>query len=86
MLTTRNILITPAIVAMLSALDDFKGTWRALGTLAPDRLLALRRVATIESIGSSTRIEGSQLSNQAVEALLAKIDIKSFETRDEQAV
>ena len=30
-----------------------KGAWRALGTLAPDRLAALRQVATIESIGSS---------------------------------
>jgi len=38
-----------------------------LGTLAPDRLSALRRVATIESIGSSTRIEGSKLSDRDVE-------------------
>ena len=66
MLTTHNILITPEILALISKLDEFKGAWRALGTLAPDRLLALRRVATIESIGSSTRIEGSRLSDQAV--------------------
>ncbi len=33
---------------MLSALDEFKAAWRALGTLAPDRLWALRRVATID--------------------------------------
>ena len=47
-----------------------KGAWRALATLAPDRLSALRRVATIESIGSSTRIEGSTLSDREVERLL----------------
>lgn len=86
MLTTHNILITPEILALISKLDEFKGAWRALGTLAPDRLLALRRVATIESIGSSTRIEGSRLSDQAVQALLAKIELKSFATRDEQEV
>ena len=86
MLTTHNILITPEILAFISKLDEFKGAWRALGTLAPDRLLALRRVATIESIGSSTRIEGSKLSDQAVQALLAKIELKSFATRDEQEV
>jgi Fic family protein len=86
MLTTHNILITPEILALISKLDEFKGAWRALGTLAPDRLLALRRVATIESIGSSTRIEGSRLSDQAVQALLAKIEMKSFATRDEQEV
>ena len=38
--------------------------------MAPDRLSALRRVATIESIGSSTRIEGSTLSDREVERLL----------------
>jgi Fic family protein len=86
MFTTDTIHITPEILAMLSKLDEFKGAWRALGTLAPDRLLALRHVATIESIGSSTRIEGSKLSNQAVEALLEKIELKSFKTRDEQEV
>lgn len=86
MLITRNIVITPEILALLSKLDEFKGAWRALGTLAPDRLLALRRVATIESIGSSTRIEGSRLSDRAVEALLEKIELKSFATRDEQEV
>lgn len=86
MLITRNIVITPEILALLSKLDEFKGAWRALGTLAPERLLALRRVATIESIGSSTRIEGSKLSDRAVEALLEKIEQKSFASRDEQEV
>jgi len=47
---------------------------------------ALRRVATIESIGSSTRIEGSKLSDREVETLLGKLEIKSFESRDEQEV
>jgi hypothetical protein len=41
-----------------------------LATLAPHRLSALCRVATIESIGSSTRIEGSKLSDREVERLL----------------
>ena len=54
--------------------------------LAPDRLSALRRVATIESIGSSTRIEGSKLSDREVAQLLSKLEIRSFATRDEQEV
>jgi Fic family protein len=57
-----------------------------LGTLAPDRLSALRKVATIESIGSSTRIEGSKLTDREVEKLLSHLAIQSFETRDEQEV
>ncbi len=78
--------ITPEILALISELDEFKGAWRALGTLAPERLSALRRVATIESIGSSTRIEGSRLSDREVEKLFANLEIKSFDTRDAQEV
>ncbi len=77
---------TPEILALIAELDEFKGAWRALGTLAPERLLALRRVATIESIGSSTRIEGSKLSDQEVKKLLSNLEIKKFDTRDEQEV
>lgn len=85
-LKTDTLAITPEILTLISELDEFKGAWRALGTLAPERLSALRRVATIESIGSSTRIEGSKLSDNDVDKLLLNIEIKQFETRDEQEV
>ena len=78
--------ITPEILAMISELDEFKGAWRAIGRIAPERLSGLRRVATIESIGSSTRIEGAKLSDREVERLLSNIEIKSFATRDEQEI
>ena len=81
-----TIRITSEILNLISTIDEFKGAWRALGTLAPDRLAALRRVATVESIGSSTRIEGSRLSDRDVERLLANLEIKSFTSRDEQEV
>ena len=81
-----SLTITREILSLIAELDEFKGAWRALGTLAPDRLSALRRVATIESIGSSTRIEGSRLSDREVERLLSRLEIRSFETRDEQEV
>src|SRR5580700_8045651 len=86
MLATDNIQITADLLALLSEIDEFKGAWRALGTIAPDRLNALRRVATIESIGSSTRIEGSKLSDREVEQVLAHLEIKKVATRDEQEV
>jgi Fic family protein len=86
MLITDTLQITPEILALIAEVDEFKGAWRALGFLAPERLSALRRVATIESIGSSTRIEGSRLSDRDVERLLANLEIKSFATRDEQEV
>ncbi len=83
---TTSLAITPQMLSLIAEIDEFKGAWRALGTLAPDRLSALRRVATIESIGSSTRIEGSKLSDSDVERLLSNIEIQHFATRDEQEV
>ena len=85
-MNTETIVITPDLLNLLSEVDEFKGAWRALGTLAPERLNALRHVATIESVGSSTRIEGSRLTDREVEKLLSKIEIKKFDSRDEQEV
>jgi Fic family protein len=86
MFRTDTIHISSEILRLIARIDEFKGAWRALGTLAPDRLSALRRVATIESIGSSTRIEGSKLTDREVEKLLSNLAIQAFETRDEQEV
>src|SRR5205085_9978557 len=63
-----------------------KGAWRALGTLAPDRLATLRHITTVESVGASTRIEGARLTDREVDVLLSNLDIGSFRTRDEQEV
>lgn len=86
MILPDTIQITSETLKLVARIDEFKGAWRALGTLAPARLSALRRVATIESIGSSTRIEGCKLSDREVERLLSNLQIKSFDTRDEQEV
>ncbi len=86
MIRSDTIQITPEVLSLIAKIDEFKGAWRSLGTLAPERLSALRRVATIESIGSSTRIEGSKLSDREVERLLSNLQIQSFATRDEQEV
>jgi len=83
---TDTIHITPELLEILSELDEFKGAWRAFGTIAPERLRALRHVATIESIGSSTRIEGSKLTDREIEKLLTNLEIKHFSSRDEQEV
>jgi Fic family protein len=78
--------IDSKILKLIAELDEFKGSWAAAQLLGPDRLLTLRQVATIESIGSSTRIEGAKLSDQEVEKLLLGIKTFSFRSRDEQEV
>ncbi len=75
MIKTNHLEISPYILNLIAEIDEFKGAWRALGALAPERLSALRRVAAIESIGSSTRIEGSKLSDREVGQLLSNIKI-----------
>jgi Fic family protein len=85
-LNLATLRITPEVLSLIAEIDEFKGAWRAIGRIAPERLSGLRRVATIESIGSSTRIEGARLSDREVERLLGNIRIGSFTTRDEQEV
>jgi Fic family protein len=80
------LVIKPEMLSTIAELDEFKGAWRALSTLAPERLLAWRRVAAIESIGASTRLDGSTLSDRDVETILSDLELRSFDTHDEQAI
>ena len=77
---------TNEILRLIASFDEFKGEWRAVESIKPERLQSLRRVATIESIGSSTRIEGAKLSDREVESLLRGLQTESFRSRDEQEV
>ncbi|WP_208435052.1 Fic family protein [Bartonella phoceensis] len=83
---TDTLQITQELLALITEIDEFKGAWRAFGTLAPERLNTLRHIATVESVGSSTRIEGSKLTDREIEQLLANLEIKRFKSRDEQEV
>lgn len=78
--------ITPEMLRLIAELDEFKGRWRMTRSLSPEKLTGLRKVATIESVGSSTRIEGSKLTDRQVEDLLSRLHITEFTTRDEQEV
>jgi Fic family protein len=78
--------ITPEMLRLISVLDEFKGRWQMIRNLSPEKLTSLRRVATIESVGSSTRIEGSKLTDRQVEELLGRLSITEFTSRDEQEV
>jgi hypothetical protein len=36
-MNTDTIVIIPELLALLSEIDEFKGAWRALGPLVPER-------------------------------------------------
>lgn len=78
--------ITPEMVQLIAEIDQFKGSWQAFKQMAPEQLNALKHVATIESVGSSTRIEGAKLSDNEVEKLLGGLSTQSFRSRDEEEV
>src|SRR3989441_4712117 len=82
----RNLVLTPDLLRLVGEVDEFKGAWKALGTLAPDRLATLRHITTVESVGASTRIEGAKLTDKEVDVLLSNLDLGSFRSRDEQEV
>lgn len=71
---------------LMGEIDVFKGHWRKLQEIRPEKLAQLRRVTTIESAGSSTRIEGAELSDQEVARVLQGLSVESFRARDESEV
>jgi len=78
--------IGPEVLRLVAGIDEFKGAWRAFQNIAPDRLNLLRKVATIESVGSSTRIEGAKLTDGEIERLLSGVGLARFRSRDEEEV
>jgi Fic family protein len=86
MINTKNIKITPEMLTIIAELDEFKGSWTGFEQLRPEQLKTLRKVSTIESVGSSNRIEGNKLSDWEIEKLLSRINIKPFKSRDEEEV
>jgi len=82
----KNIKITPQMLNQIAELDEFKGAWTGFARWRPEQLKALKKVSTIESIGSSNRIEGNKLSDAEIEKLLSHINRKHFKSRDEEEV
>ncbi|MDR1812385.1 MAG: Fic family protein [Candidatus Fibromonas sp.] len=86
MLRIRDIEVTPQMLSVISELDAFKATWTGFSALQPEQLKKLKKISTIESVGSSNRIEGNKLSDEEVEQLLSRIQKKSFKNRDEEEI
>lgn len=77
---------TAEVFRLLGEIDEFKGHWRKLKEIRAERLNELRQVATIESSGSSTRIEGAELSDTEVARVLEGLTVDSFRQRDASEV
>lgn len=74
------------VINLIAKIDLYKGQWNAVESLENKYLKELLEIATIASIGSSTRIEGVTLNDLEIESLLQNIKISELKTRDEQEV
>lgn len=86
MIDIVNIKINQEMLNIISEIDQFKVYWETLKNTNLSKLNNLHKIATIESIGSSNRIEGNKLSDIEVEKILNNINLNSFQNRDEQEV
>jgi Fic family protein len=68
----------------LSQLDRFDAQWPAIERRQQKALKELKSIATVRSIGASTRIEGSVLTDKEVEVLIENLDITKLTERDQQ--
>lgn len=74
------------MMSELSKIDRFDATWSSIEKRERSKLMQLKSIATVKSVGASTRIEGSKMTDDEVSVLIENINMSSFEERDQQEV
>jgi Fic family protein len=83
----HDLAIDHRVLNLVASLDEYKGRWPSILRQVPDRqqaMLAAR--ATVESVGSSTRMEGSRMPDHEVDRFLFGPDPRPPTSTDERAV
>ena len=62
-------------MAIISHIDRFDASWSSIEKREGQSLKQLKSIATVRSVGASTRIEGSKMSDEEIDVLLKDIDI-----------
>jgi Fic family protein len=83
---TQTIDLNWKLVSLISEIDRFDASWQAIERREGQSLKELKSIATVRSVGASTRIEGSNMSDEEVDILLKNLDISKLEDRDQQEV
>lgn len=83
---TFQLKINWKLLSLISSIDRFDATWSTIERQEGLTLKQLKTIATVKSVGASTRIEGSKMSNKEVAVLLENMDITKIEDRDSQEV
>jgi Fic family protein len=74
------------LIQTISSLDRFDASWTAIEKREGKTLKQLKAIATVRSVGASTRIEGSAMTDEEVKVLIEKLAISKLEDRDSQEV
>ncbi len=83
---TFGIAIDWKLITDISSIDRFDASWSSIEKKEGQSLTQLKSIATVRSVGASTRIEGSMMSDPEVEVLLQNMEIDKLEDRDSQEV
>lgn len=83
---TFSLKIDWELIRLISQIDRFDASWSNIEKREGQSLKQLKTIATVRSVGASTRIEGSKMSDKEVEVLLKEIDITKIVDRDSQEV
>lgn len=75
-----------SLIGLISDIDRFDASWAAIERREGQSLKELKSIATVRSVGASTRIEGSKLTDEEVDVLLKNVNISKVQERDEQEV
>ncbi len=74
------------LMTELSKIDRFDATWTSIEKREGAILKQLKSIATVRSVGASTRIEGSKMTDDEVAVLIDKLSVSKLEERDQQEV
>ena len=83
----HTFLLTPdwKLINEISQVDRFDASWASIEKREGQTLKQLKSIATVRSVGASTRIEGSKMTDDEVEVLI-NLTVSKLEERDQQEV
>lgn len=83
---TLKLDLSMKLMTELSKIDRFDASWSTIEKREGASLKQLKSIATVRSVGASTRIEGSKMTDDEVAVLIEKLSLSKLEERDEQEV
>ncbi|NPA43327.1 MAG: Fic family protein [Chlorobi bacterium] len=69
-------------ISRLNRLERFDARWEEIRKREAPRLHHLKHLATVQSVGASTRIEGARMTDEEIALFLKNLDVTKIQDRD----